>query len=186
MILKESWLKVIIISFWKRAWLFFWTFLNFLWGCFVAILVEICILVLEKMIFNCTFAIISPWKRMLPFIWKKLDFPSPKDALCQLLLKLALWFWRKRWNRKMFTDSQMDRWWKRRDQKSFLLRWAKMSKGERRTPSCLGRVPRCPWVTVGSLRPTDTERLSVPAYQVTSYSLPVPQYQILYSCIYMY
>ena len=26
----------------------------------------------------------------------KLDSPSPKDALCQVYLKLALWFWRRR------------------------------------------------------------------------------------------
>ena len=26
----------------------------------------------------------------------KLEPPSPKDALCQVWLKLALWFWRKR------------------------------------------------------------------------------------------
>ena len=45
------------------------------------ILVEICILVLEKMIFNCTFAIISPWKRMLPFIWTNLNSLHPK-MLC--------------------------------------------------------------------------------------------------------
>ena len=26
----------------------------------------------------------------------KLQFPSPKDALCQVWLKLAKWFWRRR------------------------------------------------------------------------------------------
>ena len=26
----------------------------------------------------------------------KLEFPSSKDALCQVWLKLALWFWRRR------------------------------------------------------------------------------------------
>ena len=25
----------------------------------------------------------------------KLEFPSPKDALCQVWLKLAQWFWRR-------------------------------------------------------------------------------------------
>ena len=28
---------------------------------------------------------------------KKLESPSPKDALCQVWLKLAQWFWRGRW-----------------------------------------------------------------------------------------
>ena len=27
----------------------------------------------------------------------KLESPSPKDALCQVWLKLAKWFWRRRW-----------------------------------------------------------------------------------------
>ena len=27
---------------------------------------------------------------------KKLEPPSPKDALCQVWLKLAQWFWRRR------------------------------------------------------------------------------------------
>ena len=29
------------------------------------------------------------------FIWKKIESPSPKDALCQVWLKLAQWFWRR-------------------------------------------------------------------------------------------
>ena len=40
--------------------------------------------------------IISHWKREGPFIWKKLEFPSHKHDLCQVLLKLAQWFWRRR------------------------------------------------------------------------------------------
>jgi hypothetical protein len=38
-----------------------------------------------------SFAIISPWRRVIPFIC-----PLPKDDLCQVWLKLALWFWSKR------------------------------------------------------------------------------------------
>ena len=34
----------------------------------------------------CYFGIISPWKRA--------ESQSPKDALCQVWLKLASWFWR--------------------------------------------------------------------------------------------
>ena len=30
------------------------------------------------------------------FQLNKLEFPSPKDALCQIWLKLAQWFWRRR------------------------------------------------------------------------------------------
>ena len=41
------------------------------------------------------FVIISPLKRGA-FIWTKLLFHSPKDALCQVWLKLAQLFWRKR------------------------------------------------------------------------------------------
>jgi hypothetical protein len=43
-----------------------------------------------------SFAIISPWRRVIPFIWKKLESPLPKDDLCQVWLKLAQWFWRRR------------------------------------------------------------------------------------------
>ena len=42
------------------------------------------------------FVIISPWKRAGHFIWKKLESPWPKDALCQVWLKLVQWFWRRR------------------------------------------------------------------------------------------
>ena len=52
------------------------------------------------------FVIISPWKRGWPFIWIKLASPSHKNALCQVWLKLALWFWRRKWKCEKF----MDRW----------------------------------------------------------------------------
>ena len=32
----------------------------------------------------------------------KLESPSPKDALCQVSLKLAQWLWRRRWKREKF------------------------------------------------------------------------------------
>ena len=35
----------------------------------------------------------------------KLESPSSKDALCQVWLKLALWFWRSRWKCEKFTTS---------------------------------------------------------------------------------
>ena len=38
----------------------------------------------------------------------KLESPSPKDSLCQVWLKLAQWFWRRRWKYKKFTDRQTD------------------------------------------------------------------------------
>ena len=54
----------------------------------------------------------------------KLESPSPKDALCQVWLKLAQWFWRRRWKCKKFTDRRTDRQTDRRrttgDQKSSL------------------------------------------------------------------
>ena len=42
----------------------------------------------------------------------KLESHSPKDALCQVWLKLAQWFWRRRWKCEKFTgqtDGQTDR-----------------------------------------------------------------------------
>ena len=54
----------------------------------------------------------------------KFESPSPKDALCQVWLKLAQWFWRRRWKCEKFTDRRTDRQTDRRrttgDQKSSL------------------------------------------------------------------
>ena len=33
----------------------------------------------------------------------KLEFPLPKDVLCQVWLKLIQWFWRRRWKCEKFT-----------------------------------------------------------------------------------
>ena len=41
------------------------------------------------------FLIISPYKRVGPFIWIKHESSSPKEALCQGWLKMARWFWRR-------------------------------------------------------------------------------------------
>ena len=38
----------------------------------------------------------------------KLKCPSPRDTLCQVWLKLAQWFWRRRWKCEQFTDRQTD------------------------------------------------------------------------------
>ena len=66
-------------------------------------LVEIDSVVLEKKIFIFgQMNVFSPFRNYLPLEksealhLKKLDFPSPKDALCQVSLKLAKWFWRRR------------------------------------------------------------------------------------------
>ena len=40
---------------------------------------------------------------------EKLESPSPKDALCQVWLKLAQWFWRRSWKSEKFTDGRTDR-----------------------------------------------------------------------------
>jgi hypothetical protein len=43
-----------------------------------------------------SFAIISPWKGVTPFIWTNLNPLPPKDDLCKVWFKLAQWFWRSR------------------------------------------------------------------------------------------
>ena len=40
----------------------------------------------------------------------QLESPSPKDALCQVWLYLAQWFWRRRWKCVKFTDRRSDGW----------------------------------------------------------------------------
>ena len=81
------------------------------------------------------FVIISPWKKDGAFHLNKLEFPSPEDALCQVWLKLAQWFWRrwKMWKVYDNDDDIDDNDGQRTnfDQKSFLeprLRWAKKGR----------------------------------------------------------
>ena len=68
------------------------------------------------------------------FHLNKLEFPWPKDALCQVWLKLAQWFWKRRWihvcgkNNKQ-TDGRIDgqsdgRQAIRKAHLSFYLKWA--------------------------------------------------------------
>ena len=40
------------------------------------------------------FTVISPWKRAWPFVWTNI-ISHPKYALCQVWLKLALWYLRR-------------------------------------------------------------------------------------------
>ena len=64
-----------------------------------------------------------PLKKGMALHLNKLESTSPKDTLCQVWLKLALWFWRKRWKCEKFTDRR----WTKSDQKSSFklsLRWA--------------------------------------------------------------
>ena len=53
---------------------------------------------------------------------RKLESPLPKDALCQVCLKLAQWFWRRRWKCEKFTDGQQVI---RKAHLWFQLRWGK-------------------------------------------------------------
>ena len=66
-------------------------------------LIEIGPVVLEKKIFKfrqCNFAILLkyylPLEKGGAIHLNKLESPSPKNALCQVWLKLALWFWGRR------------------------------------------------------------------------------------------
>ena len=67
-------------------------------------------LVLEKKILKFPKCVFSLFRYYLPLEksgalhLNKLDSPSPKDALCQVWLKLAQWFWRRRCKCEKFTD----------------------------------------------------------------------------------
>ena len=71
-------------------------------GCFVPKLVEIGSVVLEKRFFFISSMYFRQFCNNLPLEigWvlhlNKLGSPSPKDALWQVWLKLAQWFWRRR------------------------------------------------------------------------------------------
>ena len=138
----------VIISPWKRVWPFIeQTWIPFTQGCFVPSLFEIDLVDFKILLmYFRIFLIISPWKKAGPFIWtnlnplhrkmhcvkfgwnwlsgseeeyflnfvnlfslflnylplekggalhlNKTESPSPKDALCQVWLKMAQWFWR--------------------------------------------------------------------------------------------
>ena len=77
-----------------------------------------------------------PLEKGWAFHLNKLESPSHKDALCQIWLKLAQWFWR-RWKCEKFTDrqtvGQKDRWRTKGDQKSSLELSAQGSSGELKT-----------------------------------------------------
>ena len=71
-----------------------------------------------------------PLKKGGSFHLNRLDSPSPKDALCRVLLKLAQWFWRRSWKCEKFSDGWTDgrtggRTDDRKAHLSFQLRWVK-------------------------------------------------------------
>jgi hypothetical protein len=78
-------------------------------------LIESGLLVLEKKIlknFQCIFtlSLLSPLGEGQSPSFKKLETPPPKDDLCQVWLKLALWFWRRsRKCKSLQTDGQTAR-----------------------------------------------------------------------------
>ena len=79
-------------------------------GCFVTTLVKIAPVILEKCFFNFVkvfslFCYYLPLEKGVALHLNKFESLSPKDALLQVLLKLAQWFWRKC---EKFTDRQTD------------------------------------------------------------------------------
>ena len=102
----------VIISPRKKVWLFIWTNLNSLylgmfcakfgWNWFSAYGEDF-----YKFVNVCSpFCSCLPLEKGVAFHLNKLECPSPKDALRQVWLKLAQWFWRKRWKCEKFTDGQ--------------------------------------------------------------------------------
>ena len=110
-------INFVIISSWKRAWPFIWTNLNSLhprmlcskfgWNwpggsgedqvCFVLGLVKIgpgfwrrFLNILNIILY---FRYYLPLERGMALYLNKLEYPPPKDALCQVWLILAQWFW---------------------------------------------------------------------------------------------
>ena len=91
----------IIISPWKRMVPFIWIWTPSPKNAFAMFGFRIGSVVLEKKIFKfrqCIFSIKNylPLEKGGALHLDKLESPSPKDALCQVLLKLAQWFWGRR------------------------------------------------------------------------------------------
>ena len=107
------------------------TLISFTQGCFVPSLVEIGPLVLDfqnSFMYFRYFVIFSPWKRAWPFIWT--NSPSPKDALCQVWLKLTQGFRRRRRKCEKFsttTTTDSGQIVIRKAHLSLWLRWAKIN-----------------------------------------------------------
>ena len=112
------------------TWPFIWTNLNPLYPRMLCAPV-----VLEKKIFkylqyNFTYSLLSPSEKGVALHLCKLESPPSKDALWQVRLKLAQWFWRRSWKCEKFTDRQTDGQADDRQQAirkahlSFKLRWA--------------------------------------------------------------
>ena len=84
MIMQAGHLKVIIISLWNETWLHFeetWTPFTLGYFCGSGNFVNVASL----------FRYYLPVEKWGVFHSNKLDFPSLKDALCQVWLKLTLW-----------------------------------------------------------------------------------------------
>ena len=54
-----------------------------------------------------------PFEKVSALHLNKLASPSPKDALCQVWLKLAQWFWRRRWIKWSLQQWQRQQWQRR-------------------------------------------------------------------------
>ena len=136
----------VIISPWKRAGpSSAQTWIPFTQGCLLSNLVEIGSVVLENKFFLISSMYFLLFWNYLPLEkgralhLNKLESPLLKDALCQVWLKLAQWFWRSRWKYEKFTDGRTDehtdgqtdrsteygRQVIRKAHLSFQLRWAK-------------------------------------------------------------
>ena len=79
----------------------------------------------------------------------KLQSPSPKDALCQVWLQLAQWFWRRRWKCEKFTDGRTDGQMDRQttdNRGSEKLTWA-FSSGELKKTS-MGKQFKIKWIII--------------------------------------
>jgi hypothetical protein len=125
----------VIISPLKRTWPFIWTNLNPLHSRIICVKCDVSFAgsgeedFKKLSVYFYSFAIISPWRRVYPFILTNLNpYPPPPDDLCQIWQKLAHWFWRRsRKCKSLRTDRWTDRWTIRKAHLSFQLRWAKNS-----------------------------------------------------------
>ena len=67
------------------------------------------------------------YENLLVLHLKKLESPSYKDASCQVWLKLAQWFWRRRWKCEKFTTTMTTTTTTTKDNGQFLTRKAHLS-----------------------------------------------------------
>ena len=94
-------------------------------------------------------SLLSPFRKGWGLHLNKLEFLSPKDALCQVWLKLVQWFWRRRWKCEKFTTTTTTTTTRTTENGQIVIRKAHFSFWLRWVKNCLtviSSISRCKFI----------------------------------------